>query len=163
MGMDHRFTTEVCFDEEERDGYMKHYVPVPDAIAEALMPTKGQPRLVGTLDGVAFTRVLTPHRDGGYCLKFGAGWLRDAGFEVGMSVEVAVGPDPNPDHVEIAAELEEALRGEPAIAAFWQTVTSGKGRTLAYPVDRAKRPETRHRKATWVIAEVEKLMDAKSK
>ncbi|MEM7789247.1 MAG: YdeI/OmpD-associated family protein [Bacteroidota bacterium] len=138
------FPAPVLVDPEAEPGYMKHYVPLPEAVADAL---DGHDRVEGTLGGHAFRRTVQRRPDGARWLRFGAGWLRDAGLAVGEVVLVEVGPDLDPDRVDLPAELEAALALDPEAARAWDALPPGKRRTLAYGVGRAKRPETRERRA----------------
>ena len=150
---EHVFAAPVLFDPEVEDGYMKHFVPVPESVARAL-EAHGATRLIGSLDGRAFRRVLHRRPDGGRCLKFGNGWLKDAGLGDGDEVRVTLAPDPDPDAVDVPAELAEALDVDAEAALAWAALTPGKQRTMAYAVARAKRPQTRHRRARAVIEQL---------
>ncbi len=153
MSDEHEYTTKVHFDDEEQDGYMKHFVPVPNHVAEAI-DGAGVKRLAGFLNGYPFRRVLHDQRGGGRCLKFGKGWLREAGLSTGAEVFVMLGPDPNPDAVDLPEEFEEALAAAPDVAAIWAGLTPGKRRTLAYGIARAKRPETRVRRVEALLTKL---------
>ncbi|GAB5521650.1 MAG: hypothetical protein RhofKO_39010 [Rhodothermales bacterium] len=145
------FMAPVLLDPEVEDGYMKHYIPLPEGIAEALAASK---RIIGTLDGHAFRRTIQQRPNGEPCLRFGKSWLRDAGVPIGAVVPVTCGPDPDPDRVDLPDELASALDLDPVGAKAWHALTPGKQRTLAYGIARAKRPETRIRRALAVIADV---------
>ncbi|MEM1448299.1 MAG: YdeI/OmpD-associated family protein [Planctomycetota bacterium] len=147
---EHRFEATIVHDDAIAKGYMKHYVSVPDDVARALEESGGG-RLVGSIDGIVFSRTMQRRPDGGPCLRFGAGWLRDAGLEEGTVVEVVVRRDPDPDRVEIPSELTSALRALPGVAKYWASLTPGRRRTLAYSIERAKRPETRERRVNALI------------
>jgi len=134
-------------------GYMKHFLDVPDAVLDELGLKAGD-RVRGALNEVAFSRVLQQRDDGTVYLRFGEGWLRDAEAHPGDRVTMLLEPDPDPNHVEIPEELAEALEAHPAASAAWAAFTPGKRRTLAYGVERAKRPETRLRRAEQVVDEI---------
>lgn len=129
---------------------MKHYVPIPERIAKKLRAA-GNERLAGTLNGVPFRRALAKRSNGEPCLKFGAGWLRDHGFEVDTKVDVTLAPDLDPAGVDVPEELTRALGEHPRLAKAWDMLTPGRRRTLAYPVLQAKRPETRSKRAAAVL------------
>lgn len=134
---------------------MKHFVPIPDRVATAL---EGAGRLTGSLDGRPFSRVMHRRPDGSRCLKFGEGWLREAGFADGTEVRVTLAVDPNPDAVDLPAALRTALSDDAEAALLWTMLTPGKQRTLAYGVARAKRPDTQRRRAAAVLSQL--LADA---
>ncbi|MEM9379212.1 MAG: YdeI/OmpD-associated family protein [Planctomycetota bacterium] len=152
---EHRFEGTIVRDDSIAKGYMKHYVPVPDDVARALQ-SAGNGRLIGSIDGVEFSRTMQRRPDGGPCIRFGAAWLRDAGLEEGALVGIVLRIDPTPDRVEIPDELSRALATLPGVAKYWASLTPGRRRTLAYAVERAKRPETRERR---VDALIELLQD----
>lgn len=145
----------VTFDPRVDDGYMKHFVPIPEAIARKLAGAK---RLRGTLGEHPFRRAPATTSDGRPCLKFGVGWLRDAGLDVGDRVAVVVEVDPDPDAVDVPEELEAVLADDPELALAWESLTPGKRRTLVYPVTRAKRPATRVKRVAAVVEQVRQLM-----
>lgn len=146
----HRFTAPILFDTRIADGYMKHYVALPPAVDAALGDAK---RFRGALDAVPFRRSLHP-RDDGRCLKFGAGWLKDAGFAAGDLVEVTIEVDPEPDWVDRPPALEAAFEDAPDAAWAFERLTPGKQRTLIYPILRAKKAETKARRAAALVAEL---------
>lgn len=131
-------------------GYMKHFVAVPAGVL-AELGLQGGERVRGELNEVAFSRILQKRDDGAAYLRFGEGWLRDAEAHPGDRVTIRLEPDPDPDHVAIPDELAEALDAHPAASAAWASFTPGKRRTLAYGVERARRPETRARRAEQVV------------
>jgi len=147
------FRERIQVDRTVATGYMKHFVDIPDAVLDAL-GLKGGDRVRGALNEVAFSRVLQQRDDASVYLRFGEGWLRDAQAHPGDRVTILLEPDPDPNHVEIPAELAQALEAHPAAAAAWASFTPGKRRTLAYGVERAKRPETRVLRAEKVGDEI---------
>ena len=147
----HEFLAPVLLDPDVEDGYMKHYVPLAKDIAASLADA---PRVVGTIDGHAFRRTIQERPNGEPCLRFGKGWLWDAGLAVGAVVPVTVAEDPDPDRVDLPDGLEAALDLDPVASAAWNALTPGRQRTLAYGVGRAKRPETRGRRALALLDQV---------
>ncbi|MEM0960990.1 MAG: YdeI/OmpD-associated family protein [Bacteroidota bacterium] len=67
---------------------------------------------------------------------------------------VTVAEDPDPDRVDLPDELQAALDLDPVASAAWRALTPGRQRTLAYGVGRAKRPETRVRRALALLDQV---------
>ena len=148
----HRFVAPILFDPAVADGYMKHYVALPAAVDAALGDAK---RFVGALDDVAWRRTLHRRADG-RCLKFGLSWLKDAGFAAGDLVEVTISVDPDPDRVDLPPELEAAFEAAPDARWAFIQLTPGKQRTLIYPVLRAKKPETKARRAAALVAQLQR-------
>ncbi len=154
---EHAFEAAISFDEGQEKGYMKHFVPVPPGVAEAL-GSAGVERIEGQLGAIPFRRKLMRATDGTPCVKLGEGWLRDAGLEVGDVVRVILWPDPDPDRVDVPDALAEALAREPDVAAHWETLTPGKRRTLAYAITRAKRRSTQEKRAEALVDELRDAM-----
>ncbi|MEL6611862.1 MAG: YdeI/OmpD-associated family protein [Bacteroidota bacterium] len=147
----HSFPAPILLDPDIDVGYMKHYVPLPVPVAEALA---GARRVMGTVGGHPFRRTIQERPNGAPCLRFGQTWLRDHDLTVGNVVEVMVQPDPDPDRVDLPEELEAALALDPEAAEAWYQLPPGMQRTLAYGVGRAKQAATRERRALKVLAGV---------
>ncbi len=145
--------TELRIDRGVSAGYMMHYVPVPDDLVEAL-GLSGSERVVGELNGHAFTRKLHRRHDGSLYLRFGVGWLRDAGIMAGDRLTLVLARDPDPTHVEVPPELSQALASSPVAFEAWSRFTPGRRRSLAYAIERAKRAETRQRRAERVVDDI---------
>ncbi|MEM7416492.1 MAG: YdeI/OmpD-associated family protein [Gemmatimonadota bacterium] len=147
------FEGRIEIDDLVEKGYMRHVLRVPLEVAEALDETVGG-RVLGEIEGVRFRRAL--HRDsrGRLALKFGEGWLRDSGLEPGVVMRVTLGPDPEPDRVDVPVELERLLVEHPKLLAVWESLTPGRRRSLAYPITRAKREPTRVKRAQAVLEEL---------
>ena len=128
------------------DGMRMHYVPVPPEVAAALCEA-GTRRVVGALNGHPIRRALHGIGNGDYQLLLGKGALKEAGAAYGETVEVALLPDPDPDHVEVPAELDAALAMDDEARARWETFTPGQQRGYAGHVAQAKRPATREKRA----------------
>jgi len=149
----HTFAAPVLSDPTIPAGYMRHYVPLPDDVVAALSADAVK-RVEGTLEGHPFERALHQGSDGQTCLRFGATWLRRAGLDVGSVALVELRAKADPNHVPIPEELALALGESPEMEHKWHCLTPGKRRTLAYDVDRAKRPETRRRRAAKVLEQL---------
>lgn len=152
----HEFPAPVLLDPAVEAGYMHHYVPVPDEVARSLGDA-GTTHVEGTLDAGAgprpFRRALHRRPDGSARLKFGEGWLREAGAAVGAVATVTVREDPDPGRVDVPDELAAALDLDPEGARAWAALSPSRRRTHAYHVGRAKRGETRVRRALAVLDE----------
>ncbi len=131
-------------------GYMRHYIPVPPAIAEALAAA-GARRVNGRIEEATFSRAVQKGHDGQPCLRFGNRWLADAGLSAGDDVWVELAMDPDPDAVEVPPELHAALADRPEALPRWNALSPGRRRSWAHHVDRAKRAATRIRRAEAVV------------
>lgn len=152
------FSARIEHDATIPEGYMQHFVAVPDEVAQRCLDA-GHPRVVGTLVGprvdarpIPFRRSLQRRTEGGWCLRFGRAWLRDACLEPGEALAVELGPDPHPEQVEIPIALEGALALDPEVDRYWQRLTPGRRRTLAYPIERLKSETTQRKKAEALVA-----------
>lgn len=129
-----------------------HYVPVPEEVVLTLREA-GVKRVFGEIDGHEFHRALHVNAAGLGRLHFGARWLGDAGLIMGQKVTVAIQPEAA-DHVEVPAELEEALSARSTAREGWEQLTPGRRRSLAYSVERAKRAATKVRRAERIVDDV---------
>ena len=71
------------------------YVEVPNSVADRLNPgNKKSFRVKGKLDNLAIEQVaLIPMGDGDFILPLNQSMRKEAGFRVGMSIELALAPD----------------------------------------------------------------------
>ena len=122
-----------------------HIVPVPADVAHALL-TAGTRRVVAVLNGHPVRRALTQH-DNGTVLMLGRDLLRTIGVAEGDTVFADVSPDPEPDRVDLGAELEAVLAQDAPAAERFFGFTPGRQRSMAIYVTGAKRTETRTKRA----------------
>ena len=128
------------------EGMRMHYIPVPPDVAEAIREA-GTRRIVGTLNGHPIRRALHGIGNGAYQLWIGKKALREIGSAYGETVEVALAPDPDPDHVEVPEELRAALDQNDEARERWDGWTPGRQRSAAIHITQAKRPATRVKRA----------------
>ncbi|MDX2159974.1 MAG: YdeI/OmpD-associated family protein [bacterium] len=155
-GDHYTFTSDLLFDPDAADGYMKHYVPIPQAVSAALR-TAGITHVEGHLNAIPFRRALHTRPDGTLCLKFGKGWLDKAELHPFMPVIIDFAPDHDPNHVDIPDELAAAFQDDPEAEHLWMRLSPGRRRTLVYPIESAKRPETRIKRAKALIHELRSM------
>jgi hypothetical protein len=153
-----QFTSQVLFDSEVADGYMKHYVPIPDSVAKSFEEA-GHKHVEGKLNNTAFRRVLHLRDDGSTCLKFGESWLDGANLKVNMPVTVELAPDLQPNRVDLPIELLAELQREPQIMEAFAELSINKQKTLAYGVERAKKLETRIRRSQAIVEELRESLE----
>ena len=72
---------------------------------------------------------------------------RTVGIELGQELEINVEPDPNPDHVDLPAELAEAFAAWPEAETAFHNYSGSQRRAMVRVVDEAKQRETRIRRA----------------
>lgn len=165
MSKDHgslvEFLSAVEFDASVHAGYMKHYVSIPDEIADTFTEADVT-HVEGRLNGQPFRRILQVRSDGTHCLMFGMSWLKQAGLHVGEQVLVELEPDLNPDRVDVPAELMAELDKNSMLAEAWAALPPGRRKMLGYDIERAKRPETRRRRVKAIIDELRPPIDPES-
>lgn len=74
----------------------------------------------GTIEGRHVRGRLTPTA-GGWQLTVTPMWLRDTGVTIGTEVTVELAPE-GPQRADLADDIAEALAGNPAAAAFFDTL-----------------------------------------
>ncbi len=126
-----------------------HGLAVPDSLGAAWRQA-GVKRLLGTVRGVTLRRALQHHSDGAPYIFLGRAVRQELGLSPGEIVPVEFRPDPEPDAVDLTAELELTLAHDPEAHARWVTLTPGRQRTLAHRVASAKPEATRLRRAAEV-------------
>jgi hypothetical protein len=136
----HRFKAPILFRRGAR--MRKHFIPIPDDIAERLR-TASTRRMIVALNDQVFRRIWQNTKEMGPCLFLSKQMLRNIAGEQGDMVEVEMEIDPEPDHVEICEELQVALQQDGEAARRFYSVTPGRQRSLAHYVNSAKRVETR--------------------
>lgn len=121
-------------------------VVVPPLIVEAL-GGKTAKRVTGTLNGHPVRLGLLPLPGGGRYLMINKELCRTIGIQLGQHITVSLAPDPNPDAVDLPAELAEALAAWPEADQGFQRHSASHRRAMAQLVASAKQPETRARRA----------------
>ncbi len=91
-------------------------------------------------------------------LTLGPVWLRDAGVEVGASVDVELVPE-GPQHETLAPDIVAALDAEPEAKRFFESLATYYRNGYMRWIDGNKRPEIRQSR----IAEVIGLLNAGKK
>ena len=121
-------------------------VVVPAAVLAAL----GGPatkRVVVTVRGHALRLGLLPLEGGGRYLMLNKDVCRAVGLTLGEVFEVEIAPDPAPDHVDLPAELAEALAAWPEADTAFNQHSGAHRRAMARLVAGGKQAETRARRA----------------
>lgn len=147
MRPDHEFLAPVLL---TAGGMTPHKLALPAEIGDPLRERRVR-RVVGTLNGRPFRLALHRSRDGFSFLALSRARMAELAVAAGDLVEVALSPDPDPDHVDLGDELAAALDASADAAAVWEGLTPGTRRALAYTVTSAKRPGTRQDRAQTVV------------
>jgi Bacteriocin-protection, YdeI or OmpD-Associated/Domain of unknown function (DUF1905) len=125
-------------------------VELPAEVLEALGGGK-RFRVTGTLNGVEFASSTMPIGGGRVCLGLHKATRMQAGVAPGDRVTIAVERDDRPREVEVPAELQEALAGDPEAAEAYERLAFTHRREYAQWVAEAKRPETRARRVAQTL------------
>lgn len=127
--------------------FMPTQIVVVPAAALAALPPRTR-RVLATLNGSHTERLgLLPLPGGGRHLLLRKALCEQLGLQIGQVLTVALAPDPNPNHVDLPAELAEALAAWPEAEAAFLAHTRAMRQAMARKVAAAKRPETRVRYA----------------
>ncbi len=121
-------------------------VIVPPLVVEAL-GGKTIKRVVGTLNNHPVRLGLLPATGGGRYLMINKDTCRAAGVQIGQHVTLSLAPDPNPEAVDLPAELAEALAAWPEAEIRFNEYSASHRRAMAQRVATAKQVETRARRA----------------
>lgn len=133
--------------------YGGHVVEVPAEFCEA-NGLSGNARIVGSIEGQPFRQAL--HREENrYYFLVGPELRKRLGLRAGSPVEVVLGPDPNPDAVDLPEELAAVLDLDPVVRERFEVLSPGKQRSLAHRVASAKRADTRAKRAADILAHLE--------
>ncbi|GAA3918477.1 YdeI/OmpD-associated family protein [Hymenobacter algoricola] len=122
---------------------------VPLAVVAAL-GGKSLRRVTGTLNGHPVRLGLQPMNTGERYLMVNKDLCQAMGLQLGQRVRVVLAPDPDPDHVDLPAELAEALAAWPEAEAAFAQYSASHQRGIAYHISTARQPETRARRAVEV-------------
>lgn len=112
----------------------------------------------GTIEGRRVRGRLSP-TDSGWLLSVTPTWLRDTGITIGTEVAVELAPE-GPQREDLADDIAAALAGNPAAAAFFDTLAQFYRKAYLRWIDgTTRRPDLRAAR----IAEVVELLAARIK
>ncbi len=125
-------------------------VALPEAVLDALGPTK---RVEGEFNdhpvNLAISKAPAKVIDTPF-LWAGKSLLDRIGLEPGDVFEARLRPAPD-DAVDVPRDLLNALRSS-GLSERWEKLTPGKKRSALYPIETAKRPETRAKRISKLLA-----------
>jgi Bacteriocin-protection, YdeI or OmpD-Associated/Domain of unknown function (DUF1905) len=121
-------------------------VVVPPLVLEAL-GGKATQRVTGTINGHAVRLGLLPLPGGGRYLMLNKDLCRAIGIQLGQHLMLSLTPDPQPDYVDLPAELAEALEAWSEAETSFFEHTGSMRRAMAQHVASARQAETRARRA----------------
>ncbi|WP_167855427.1 YdeI/OmpD-associated family protein [Hymenobacter fodinae] len=120
-------------------------VVVPPLVLVALGGTTK--RVVGTLNGLPVRLGLLAQPGGGRYLMVNKDLCRAVGVQVGQQVQLHLSPDPEPDRVDLPAELAEAFEAWPEAGEQFEKLSGSMRRAVAQHIATARQAETRARRA----------------
>lgn len=119
-------------------------VRVPPLVLQALGPAIR--RITGTLNGHPVRLSLLPLTGGGRYLMINKDLCRAIGIQLGQRVHLVLTPDPEPEQVDLPAELAEAFEAWPEAAEQFARLSGSMRRAVAQHINTAKQAETRARR-----------------
>ena len=131
--------------------FMPTQIIVVPAEVLAALGGKATKRIVVTIGGQALRLGLLPLEGGGRYLMLNKDVRRTAGIALGQELTIGIAPDPTPDHVDLPAELAEALAAWPEAETAFRTYNGAHRRAMTRLVSEAKQPETRARRAVQLV------------
>jgi hypothetical protein len=135
------------------------YVEVPEAVASAAGLRHGQ-RVRGTVNGAAYRSSLMKY-SGIFHLGVHKATLATARVAPGATVSVAIEADDEPLPTDtVPPDLAAALKKSAAAGDAWKVLRPSSKREHVKAVLTAKKPETRVRRITTVIAELASTREA---
>jgi hypothetical protein len=112
---------------------------------------KATKRVAGTLNGYPIRLGLLPLSTGEKYLMVNKDTCKAAGIQLGQQLTVGLAPDPEPDAVDLPAELAEGLAEWPEADAAFQRQTASRKRAMAYHISSAKQAETRLKRTVQLL------------
>jgi hypothetical protein len=117
---------------------------------------KSARRVIVTIKGHAERLGLLPLEGGGRYLMLRKDLCRTLDIVFGDELSLSITSDPNPDHIDLPAELEEALAAWPEADAAYQLINNAGKRAMVRFLEDAKTPATRARRAVQMVERLAK-------
>ncbi|GAA4367330.1 hypothetical protein GCM10023185_39120 [Hymenobacter saemangeumensis] len=125
-------------------------IVVPPEVVEGL-GGKAAKRVIARLNGHPERLGLLPLNGGGRYLMLRKDLCRALGITFGQELSITLSPDPNPDHIDLPAELQEALTAWPEAEAAFQRINNAGKRAMVRYLEEAKTAETRARRTVQMV------------
>jgi hypothetical protein len=127
-------------------------IEVPAEVVAALDGGK-RPAVVVTVNGYEYRSTVAPMA-GKYLLPFSAERRKESGIQGGDAIDVELTLDSAPRTIEIPDDLQAAIDASKG-AAVWDTLSYTYKKEHVRSILDAKKPETRARRITAVVAKLE--------
>ena len=129
------------------------YADVPFDV-ERVFGKKGQVKVKGTVNGVAFLSSLMPHGDGTHFLVVNRSTRDSAKVKEGARVRIVLEVDPEPRLIQAPPDLERALAKNKSAAASWEKLAPSHKKEYVLWITEAKKEETRQRRIEKAVAKI---------
>jgi hypothetical protein len=126
-------------------------VPVPREVA-AKLGLKGMPKVQAVIAGHPYRGSLMPMGDGTYCLGVLKSIQEAAGVGQGDTITVELALDTAPRTIAPPADLSRELARDKTAAAAWAALSYTNKKEAARALEEAKRPETREKRLSGIVA-----------
>lgn len=132
------------------EGFKYYYVRFPYSVEE-LFGVKGKVRIQGKMNGIDIDRGLMPDGNGGHFIILGGELRKQAGLRLGNITTFEIWEHEAPDEIEIPEEMEAAFEQEPEGRVMYEKLTPGHRRSVLSYITSAKTPETRAKRAAFLL------------
>ena len=133
-----------------------HHIRIPTKISDYFLANETR-RLVCMLpNGESFSCGLMSRGEGEYFIHLNKDRLRRLKVIVGSKLEVTLKSDQSTYGMPMPVEMEELMHLDEEAKNYFHALTPGKQRSLLYLIGKAKKTETRLRKA-WTVLEYLKV------
>jgi len=123
--------------------------------AETIFGKKGQVKVTGTINGVAYRNSLMPHGNGQHFLVVNKSIRDKANAQVGDTVAVTMSLDTGERHITAPVDLQEALSQNASTQAVFNGLSYSRQKEYIDWIEKAKREETRASRITKAIGELQ--------
>ena len=124
--------------------------------AETIFGKKGQVKVTGTINGVAYRNSLMPHGNGQHFLVVNKSIRDKANAQVGDTVVVTMSLDTGERHIIVPAGLQEALSQNPSAQAVFNGLSYSHKKKYVDWIENARKEETRASRIAKAIEELHK-------
>lgn len=133
------------------DGFRYFYVQVPFSVEEQF-GVRGRIRMTGTVNGIDIDRGLMPDGNGGHFIILGGDLRKKAGLKLSGVAHFQLSLHETPDEIILPEEMEAAFEMEPEGRTMYEKLTPGHQRSVISYITSAKTPETRAKRAAFLLA-----------
>lgn len=137
-----------------------HHIRIPAKISNYFLSTETRRLVCMVPNGESFSCALMSRGEGDYFIHLNKDRLRRLNVSVGSKIEVTLKIDESTCGMPMPVEMEELMHLDEEGKNYFHALTPGKQRSLLYLIGKAKKTETRLRKA-WTVLEYLKVNQGK--